>query len=512
MTLTHLLVVRRSLASVLAACTAVTAAAFGLAGAAPIPARPEQIQFPPLQYKPPRAADYRVKLANGMVAYLVPERDQALVNITVIMRLGPDLDPQGKEGAVATMMNLLTRGGTTTKTASQIEDRVAYLGGQLDSQLGGPITVSESVVTLNVLAKDLDEGLALLVDCLKNPAFQEDRFKLRRDQVMQSMKERNDNSAGIEEREWGFLSRGDDHWSNRYGTEASVKSITREDLIALQKRYIGPKNFIFAVSGNFDRASFPKKLEKAFANWPTPGERPGPPAPPSSPARSGWYVVDKDVPQGRVTIGLPGLGRYDPDYQAARVMNDMLGGAGFTSRLVNRIRSDEGLAYSVNSRLEGGIYYPEPLRIQFQSKVRSVPFAIQVAMTEVNRMRDSLVTADELEIVKRRLIEGFPSQFSTSAAIAGALAAEEATGRYEKDPNYFAEYRDRVAAVNISDVSRVAKRLLDPAKATVVVVGNAEEISIGDPKHDAKLSTLAGGEPMRLPLRDPMTMQPLVHP
>jgi zinc protease len=130
----------------------------------------------------------------------------------------------------------------------------------------------------------------------------------------------------------------------------------------------------------------------------------------------------------------------------------------------------------------------------------------------VNRMRDSLVTADELEIVKRRLIEGFPSQFSTSAAIAGVLAAEEATGRYEKDPNYFTEYRDRVAAVNISDVSRVAKRLLDPAKATVVVVGNAEEISIGDPKHDAKLSTLAGGEPMRLPLRDPMTMQPLVHP
>jgi hypothetical protein len=158
---------RRTFVLSLAACgmaaSAAIGAAIGTAAAAAIPARPEQIQFPALKYQPPRAADYRVKLSNGMVAYLVPERDQPLVNVTVVLRLGPDLDPAGKEGAVATMVHLLTRGGTTTKTAAQIEDRLAYLGATLDSQIGGggsftgggvPITGSESTVTLNLLAKD----------------------------------------------------------------------------------------------------------------------------------------------------------------------------------------------------------------------------------------------------------------------------------------------------------------------------------------------------------------------
>jgi predicted Zn-dependent peptidase len=505
-----------------AAVAALLASVPGPAAATDLPAHPDQLKFPPLDYKPPRAQDYRVKLADGMVAYLVPDRDQPLVNIVVLMRVGPDLDPPGKEGAAATMVHLLTRGGTQTRTAEQIEDRVASLGAQVESQVGGggggflgfgvPITGSESFVSINLLAKDLDEGLALLVDCLKNPAFQEDRFKLRNDQLMQSMKQRNDESAGIEEREWGFLARGDDHWSNRQITEASVKGVTRADLAALHKRYVGPHNFVFAISGNFDRATIGKKVEKAFAGWPTPGEHPAAPPAPSAGPRLGWFIVDKDVNQGRVSIGMPGLDRYDRDYQAARVMNDVLGGGGFTSHLVNRIRSDEGLAYSVGSRLEGGVYYPEPVRIAFQSKVRSVAFATQIALEEVRRMRDTPVTAEELELTKNRFIEGLPAQFASASAIAGALAAEEITGRYARDPDYYTQYAARVRAVTANDVARVAHRLLDPAKLTVLMVGNASDILLGDPKHDAQVAKLAGSEPTRLPMRDPMTMKPVQNP
>jgi len=489
------------------------------ADAADLPARPEQLKYPPMKYAPPKAADYRVKLANGIAAYLAPDKAIPLVTVTVLMRVGPDLDPAGKEGLASTMVHLLTRGGTPTMTAEQLEERLAFLGAQLESGMGSgggmmgqggvPITGTESRVTLNLLTKDLDEGLALLTACLKNAAFQEDRLKLRKDQQLQNMKQRNDATADLEEREWGFLMRGAEHWSNRYPTEASINSLTRGDLVALQKRYVGPQNFVIAVAGDFDRMAMKAKLEKAFAGWPTPGEHPGSPQPPTAPAAQGWYVVDKDVNQTRVSLGLRTLDRYDPDFYVAQVMNYVLGGGGFTSRLVNRIRSDEGLAYSVRSSFEGGAYYADPWRAFFQTKARSTAFAISIALTEIGRVRDSLVTPGELETAKSALIEGFPARFPTAQAIAGALAADELTGRYQKDPAHLSQYASRIGAVSLADVQRVAQRLLDPAKLAFLMVGSAKEMVLPDGKHDVTLTKLAGGEPKRIPLRDPMTMKPM---
>lgn len=525
---THILTPRRApgvTALVLvAALTAALGSVLPPSVAADIVARPEQLKFPPLSFAPPRAADHRVTLSNGAPVYLVADRELPLITVHVLMRIGPDLDPAGKEGCAATMVHQLTRGGTGTRTATQIEDRVAFLGAQLESSTGGggggpfggggaPIGPTESRATLNLLSKDIDEGLALLVDCLKNPAFQDDRLTLRKDQLLQSMKQRNDESGGIEEREYGFLMRGDGHWSNRYTTEASVKGITRDDLVALHKRYVGPKNFIFAVSGDFDRATMVKKLEQAFAKWPNPGERPGPPAGPTTAASAGWFMVEKPVNQGRVSVGIRGIQRDDPDLYAMRVMNDILGGGGFTSRLVNRIRSDEGLAYQVSTRLGEGVYYAEPWRLVFQSKVRSVAYATQIALAEIAKMRDSLVTPDELETSRNGFVEAFPTQFATAGAIAGLLAADELTGRYAKNPTYWADYRDKLRTVTALDVQRVARRLLDPAKMTFLMVGDTKEMALGDPKHeDAKIAGMAGGEPKHLPLRDPMTMKPMANP
>ena len=509
--------------ALLAALLALPATHPAPVSAADIPARPEQLTFPPLTFDPPKAADYRATLSNGAVAYLVPDRELPLITVHVLMRIGPDLDPAGKEGLVATMVNQLTRGGTSTRTATQLEDRVAFLGAQLESGTGGggggffgggiPIGGSESRATLNLLSKDIDEGLALLVDCLKHPVFQEDRLTLRKDQLLQSMKQRNDESANIEEREFGFLMRGEGHWTNRHTTEASVKGLTRDDLAALHQRYLGPKNFIFAVSGDFDRATMVKKLEQAFARWPTTGERPAAPAPPAAAAAAGWFMVEKAVNQGRVSVGIRGIQRDDPDLYALRVMNDILGGGGFTSRLVNRIRSDEGLAYQVGTRLGEGVYYAEPWRLVYQSKVRSVAYAMQIALIEVAKIRDSLVTTEELETSRNGFVEAFPTQFATAGAIAGQLAADELTGRYAKNPTYWADYRTKMRAVTVQDVQRAARRLLDPAKMTYLMVGDTKEISLGDPKHEsAKLAGMAGGEPKHLPLRDPMTMKPMPNP
>ena len=189
-------------------------------------AHPDKLQYPSFTYTPPKAADYRVKLSNGMVAYLVPDRTTPLVTVHVLMRCGPQLDPAGKEGLAAMCANLLTRSGTATMTAEQVESRVASLGAQLESSAGGggggffglggvPIGPTEGRATVNLLAKDLDAGLGLLTGCLQGAAFQADRIKLYKDQAIQNMKRRNDESGDIEEREWGALLRGEDHHSSR---------------------------------------------------------------------------------------------------------------------------------------------------------------------------------------------------------------------------------------------------------------------------------------------------------
>jgi predicted Zn-dependent peptidase len=363
-----------------------------------------------------------------------------------------------------------------------------------------------------LLSKDVDQGLAILVDCLKAPAFEKERVDLARDQLLQEIKERNDDSETIEGYEWSYLVRGEGHWTNRHPTKASVESITRDDLVAFHKKYVGPKNFIVAVSGDFDRKDMKAKLDKAFANWPVSGTNPGPPPAPVAAADPGMYLVEKDVNQGRVTIGLRAPDRYDPDWDAFQVMNLVLGGAGFSSRLVGKIRSDEGLAYSVRSQFEGGHYYADAWRIRFQSKVRSVPYATDLAMKEVGQIASTEVSEAELSLAKNLIVEGMPALFESADAIAGVLAVVELTGRYAKKPTYFKDLPGNIGKVSAADVKRVAQRLLDPSKMITLCVGDTEEMLKGDPKHPSDLRALAGGEPKHLSLRDPLTMQPMPTP
>ena len=502
-----------------AALTALVLLAPLTASAAKIVEHPDKLKYPKQSFTPPKGDDHRQVLDNGVVTYMVQDNTLPLVTVRVFMRIGPDLDPAGKEGLARGVVHLMTRSGTASATATELEDKVAFLGAQLDSRMGPggggffglgapPVTDAESRAEINLLSKDFDAGLEILVECLKSPAFEQDRIDLAKDQVLQAMKERNDDSQDIESYQWSFLSNGDDHWSNRYPTQASVDAVTRDDMIAFHKQYVGPKNFIIAVSGNFDPAAAKASLETAFSGWENEGMNPGPPAAPTAAMPVGLHMVEKDVNQGRVTLGLRAPDRYDEDWTTFQVMNLILGGGGFSSRLLSKIRSDEGLAYSVGSTFEGGHYYGEPWRIRFQSKVRSVPYALQLAIDEVNKFVEEGVTDEEVDLARNLIIGSLPTAFESADGIAGVLAMEEMTGRYQKDPAYFQNIEKKLQKITKADVQRVAARLLDPSKMTILCVGDTEEIMKGDPKHEVDLNALAGA-PKMLPLRDPMTMQPI---
>ena len=296
---------------------------------------------------------------------------------------------------------------------------------------------------------------------------------------------------------------------NHWETKASVESLTQADLAAFHARWMAPRNMIVAAAGDFRKAEMAAKLDALLANWPFKGEAAPPVPKPSHALASGTFLVDKDVNQGRVSILLPGLLRTDPDFIPAAVMNDILGGGGFTSRITNRVRSDEGLAYSAGSALVGGVWYPGRFGAAFQSKVRTSAYASQIVLEEMKKLRDGEVSDEELETAKRSFVDTLPRRFATPVQVVDGLADEEFTGRYASDPGYWAAYQAKVEKVTKADVARVAKRLLKPESATILVVGRKSELLNPDPKHPVQFEDLTGGKLVELPLRDPLTMQPL---
>ena len=327
------------------------------------------------------------------------------------------------------------------------------------------------------------------------------------------MKSRNDDTADIEQRERGFLAFGNGYYSNLYTTRASLDGITRDDLVAFHRRWVDPKNVVVAASGDFgkgvSRAQMIAKLDALFAKWPYKGEAAPPVPKPAHSMAPGLYIVDKDVNQGRVSVMLPGLPRTDPDYFAALVMNDVLGGGGFTSRITNRVRSDEGLAYSAGSALPGGIWFPGTFRASFQSKVRTCAYATQIVLEEMKRIREVDVTDEELQTSKSSFVDTLSRNFTTKGQTMGVFLDEEFTGRYAQDPEYWRGYAARIEKVTKADVKRVAQRLLATDKVSVLVVGKKDDLLNPDPKHPVKFAELTGGKSTDVPLRDPFTMQPM---
>jgi zinc protease len=461
------------------------------------PRKPEELKYPELRYEVPDPASMRRQLGNGAALYALEDRSLPLVEIQVLVRGGSFAVPKGKEGLAGLCGTLMRIGGTASRAPAALDEQLDLLAAELSVSIGE----STGAAGLSVLSKDLDQGLELLFDVLRRPAFNAEKLDLLKAQVMRQLRSRNDHPASVERREANLLLYGD-YPANAHPTKASVESITREDCAAFHASMFRPANFVIAAAGDFSAGELEAKIAKLTEGWE------GAAAPVAVPpvtheAKAGVYCLNKKVNQGRVTIAHLGIGVDCPDVQALRVMSYILGAGGFSSRLMQRVRTEEGLAYDVDARFFPGVPYRGTFSMAFQSKNESCAYALKLCLEELERIRTQEPDAKEVEAAVNFYRDGFPGlYFATKFATVQRFATAE-INNFPKD--YWTGFLAKLSAVTPADVKRVAQEYCRPEKLVIVVVGDLDAIKAGDGKHPAKLSDF--GPVTELALPDPMTLQ-----
>ncbi len=465
-----------------------------------IPDKPEDLKYKPLRYDVPDPSKMRTELPCGSVLYALEDRSLPKVDITIYVRGGSFWEDAGKEGVAAITGTLMRIGGTATRKPNELDDELDFLAAQLSVSIGE----TNGAASLSLLSKDLDRGLEILFDVLRSPGFAEDKLDLTKKQILERLKSRNDATASIEGREANLLLYGD-YPINRHPTGASVQSITQADLKALHARFFEPWNFIIAASGDFRKADLAQKLEKAMAGWGG-AKRALPPVPkPAHEPKPGIYCFHKEganINQGRVTVQHLGIDLHHADLYPLRVLNYIFGAGSFSSRLMQRVRTEMGLAYDVRSEFRPQFLYPGWMRMSFQSKSETCALALKTCLDELDKVRKDSVTEEELASAKQFYVDAFPALFFENAAKTVATFASAELNGYPK--NYYQTYRDKITGVTRDDIKRAANTLLHPDKFVVVVAGNIPVIKAGDGK--VKLADLE--RPIEdVPLPDPVTLE-----
>jgi zinc protease len=478
-------------------------APFAVHGAdlAAIPARPEQLEFAPLTFEPPASADYRHVLPDGTVVFLAPSKELPLIKLSMTFKGGSSLDPADAPGLAAFTARLIREGGTDTMKPAAFDEALDFLATEVGVSAGDTFTTA----SMNCLASNFDESLTLFLAMLRTPGFDAGRLETTKAQRLAKLAERNDDAAAILAREWKRLAFGDDHFEAAEPTANQVEAISRNALAAMHQGIVHPGNAIIAVSGDFDETTMLAELEKALAGWKR-GPVAGDPVAPTAKLIPGLYHIPKDIPQGKVVIGKRSIERDDPDAIPLVLMNEILGAGGFTSRLMQKVRSNEGLAYSVRSTIQPRVTYPGDFRAGFESKNATVALATKIVMDEIKRIREEPVSTDEIETAKRGLIETFPRQFESKSAMLQVFVNDEWTKR---PADFWKTFRTKLEAVTAADIQRVAKKHLDPEAMAIVVVGDWGTIAPGDLEKRASMKEFFGGKVTHLPLRDPLTLKPL---
>lgn len=425
-----------------------------------ITATAQEIKLPPIK---------KTTLDNGLKLIVIEHHELPVVAFRLVLKSGSAYDPTGKAG-LANLTAGLLRKGTKTRSATQIAEEIDFVGGSLGAGSG----LDATYATCQVLTKHFDVGLDLLSDIILNPTFKEDEIERLSKQTLAAIKQQKDDPGSVAEEKFREFVFGDHPYGQpSEGTEESIVALTRDDIINFHKKYYVPNNVILAVVGDVKSGEAIKKVKAKFSQWR--GAEVTPPSFVEPPPIKGHQIllVDKpDLTQTYIRVGHLGIERKNPDYFAVRVMNYILGGGGFASRLMDEVRAKRGLTYGIRCNFDSyklrGAY-----EVSTFTRNDSTAVAIGAIIEQIKRIRAEEVTDKELEDTKSFYNGYFPLQFETPSQIATQILNVEL---YDLGEDYIKNFRKNIKAVTKKDVLRVAQKYLDPDNLKLVVVSKADDV------------------------------------
>jgi len=445
----------------------------------------------------------RTVLPNGLVVLHSEEHTLPIVMMTLIVKVGQINEPADKAGLAHLTAELLTE-GTKHRSALDVSEEIEFMGASLDASAERDYTA----ISLSVLKKDVQKGFELFSDILLHPTFPKNELERKRELIKGFLKQQEEDPSFLAERAFRKEVFGQHPYGRLIeGNLVTIDSVTGQDISHFYGDFFLPNNSILSVVGDLTDDELALLIKRYLGEWkkadnyhpplipPLPGE--------SSTVKGGKVPshlagegkgegegvfseqrskknikIDRDLKQANIMLGNLGISRDNPDYYAVLVMNYILGGGGFTSRLMQSVRDEMGLAYDIHSFFvsykQGGMF-----RVSSQTKNESANTVIQEILLQIESIRKEGVIDEELSDAQAYLTGSFPRRLDTNRKIADFLAAVEF---YELGLDYAEKFPEYINAVTKEDVLRVARKYLDPENYVLVIVADQEKTHIEDPR------------------------------
>lgn len=409
----------------------------------------------------------RTQLDNGLRLVLSQQPAVPIVAIDCLVDGGARVDPADRPGLAALTGSLLEE-GTKGRSGQDIAREIDSLGGSFSTGTAGDwVNVGASV-----LSRDFETGMDLVARSLREPTFPQDAVERLRAETLGELQASEEHPGYVASR--GFrkaLFGAAPYGHPARGTPASVKQITRAEIVGYHENWIVPERTICAIVGDVKPQRMEAVANQKLGSWKR-GDPPAEPKPaPLPPARE--VILDMPTTQANIAIGEIGVDRANPDFFAIRLMNHILGGGGFQSRLMDTVRDKNGLAYSIYSRF-GSSRYPGAFQVSLQTKVESAKAAIDLVRDEIGKIHERGVSQEELEAAQDYLTGNFPLSLDSTSKLTGFLAQVEYFGLGD---DYIETYGDRVRQVTRQQVGDAARKYLHPDRLVQIVVGPEAELT-----------------------------------
>ena len=431
------------------------------------------LQYKKLKYPPLRQVQIpeplRFQLGNGMIVYLLEDRTLPLIEGSVLVRTGSQYEPEDKVGLASLTGQVMRTGGTTMKTGDELDEMLEKVGASVETYIG----TTSGGARLSVLKEDIDMGLSVLSDLLKNPAFRDDKIELAKITARSAISRRNDQVTGIAGREFRRLIYGLNDPFARLVEYATIENIEKKDLIEFHKKYYAPNNIMIALWGDFATNEMKAKVEQTFGSW----ERkevmlPKVPEPKLASEKSVNFIKKDDVNQSNIYLGHLGGVLRDPDSGPLNVADQAFGGAS-ASRLFKKVRSDQGLAYSVGSSWGEGYDRAGVFQMNGSTKSGSTITMVRSIMTEFENFIKNGITDEELKYAKDSYLNSYVFRFDTKGKIINELMTLEYSG-YPKD--FIQQQQKDIQNTTKQSVNDAVKKRWKPESLTLLVVGKEADL------------------------------------